>query len=102
LRRRRLARVTQTAELFDFQVDRRSPETHLAGAEEVAILHECLAEMTPKCRQAVLMSRLEGRSSSEIAKELKVTTRMVRTYIAQALLLIRQRLDGAHGGSHEP
>lgn len=95
LRRRRLAR---SVDPFDFDVYRMSPEEHVSHAEEVTIVASCLSELMPRCRQAVLLSRMEGKSSSEIAAELGVTTRMVRKYIAEALLLIRDRLQTAQLG----
>lgn len=102
LRRRRLTRESQTWEVFDFQVDRRSPEVSVAGAEDVNIVAACLAELPARCRRAVMLSRVDGLSTSEIAGELGVSTRMVRMYIAEALVLIRQRLEHSHkDGSHD-
>lgn len=96
LRRRRLAHETRPWELFDLEVDRRSPEAHASGADDVRIVAACLQELEPNCRQAVLLSRVHGLSSSEIATELGVTTRMVRMYVASALVRIHQALGAAH------
>jgi len=96
LRRRRLARNVSATDPFDFAVDRRSPEEYVSGAEEVRIVSACLAELAPRCRQAVLLSRLHGMSTSEVAAELGVSTRMVRMYVAEALVLIRERLEAGH------
>jgi RNA polymerase sigma factor (sigma-70 family) len=96
LRRRRLTRAAQAAEAFGFDVDHRGPDDYASGDEEVRIVAACLDELTPRCRQAVLLSRVNGMTSSEIAAQLGVTTRMVRMYIAEALVLIRARLEQAH------
>jgi len=100
LRRRRLTRAAQAADAFGFGVDHRGPDDYASGDEEVRIVSACLDELAPRCRQAVLLSRLNGMTSSEIAAQLGVTTRMVRMYIAEALLLIRRRLDEAHAYGH--
>lgn len=92
IRRRRLDRESRSALPFDFEIDRRSPEEQLSGEEQVSIVAGCLRELSPRCRQAILLSRLHGMSSSEIAATLGVSTRMVRMYIGEALLLIRARL----------
>lgn len=95
LRRRRLARTVQSADPFSFDVDRLTPEDYVASKEEVGIVSRCLKELAPRCRQVVLLSRIEGKSSSEIAAELGMSTRMVRKYVAQALTLIHERLQSS-------
>ena len=64
LRRRRLARAARTADPFDFEVDQRSPHEYAASTEEIEIVELCL-RLTPRCRQVVLLSRVEGKSSRE-------------------------------------
>jgi RNA polymerase sigma-70 factor (ECF subfamily) len=71
------------------------PERQLLVNEELLLLSRCLQELPDKVRTAFLMYRLEGLSQNEIAARLKVTDRMVRKYITQALLHCRLRLDGA-------
>jgi RNA polymerase sigma factor (sigma-70 family) len=93
LRRRRLERQVRSDLPFDFDIDRCSPEAHVSSAQQVAIVARCLRELGPRTRQAILLSRLHGMSSSEIATTLGVSTRMVRMYVAEALMLIGDRLD---------
>jgi RNA polymerase sigma factor (sigma-70 family) len=100
IRRRRLAREARNVDPFDFGVDRRSPEEYASGAEEMVIVSKCLDELTPRCREAVLLTRLSGLSPEDAAERLGVTTRMIRMYIAEALTLIRARLDAAHARRH--
>ncbi len=96
LRRRRLAKAAYTADPLTFDADQLSPEAHVADAEEIEIVAACLQELAPRCRQAVLLSRIEGKTSSEVAAELGISARMVRKYVAQAVLLIRDRLETLH------
>lgn len=98
IRKRRLEREFRDNLPFDFELDRRSPETQAASVEDIGIVAGCLDELSPRCRQAVLLSRVQGSSSAEIAAVLGVTPRMVRMYLTEALLLIRDRLAKAHGG----
>lgn len=99
LRRRRLTRTLGTNDLFDLGIDDIQPEDHVSSAEDIAIVAASLKELDPRCRRAVLLSRVEGRSTAEIAGIVGVSDRMVRKYIVQALLLIRERLDAAHRSS---
>jgi RNA polymerase sigma factor (sigma-70 family) len=71
------------------------PERQLLADEELLLLSRCLEELPEKVRSAFLMCRLEGLTQNEIADRLRVTDRMVRKYITQALLHCRLRLDGA-------
>lgn len=98
IRRRRFDRESMSQDPLGFGlgIEERSPESRAASAEEIEIVSRCLAELSPRCRQAVFMSRLQGKSSAEIASVLKVSTRMVRMYITEASLLIRDRLRSAH------
>ena len=96
IRRRRLEEQSRRDEPPSLDVDPHSPETLLANSEEMRIVAECLNELSPRCRQAILLSRFQGLSSTEIAASLGVSTRMIRTYITEATLLIRDRLAKAH------
>lgn len=93
IRRRRLDRRVRDDLPFDFDIDRCSPEVQVSDAQQVAIVARCLHGLRPRCRQAILLSRLQGMSSSEIAATLGVSTRMVRAYISEALMLIGDSLD---------
>lgn len=96
MRRRKLDRESRSSDPLDFGIDRRSPEHQASGEEEVAIVARCLQELSPRCRQAILLKRLQDLSTAQIAATLNVSTRMIRLYITEASLLIRDRLDSAH------
>ena len=76
------------------------PERVAAGRQEVVLLQAALAEVAPKPRTALLLSRVEGWSHARIAGHLQVSERMVAKYIASGLQQLRQRLreDGPDGG----
>jgi RNA polymerase sigma factor (sigma-70 family) len=58
----------------------------------VTRLREVLAELSPKCRAAVLMKYQHGLSYEEIAHQLKISTRMVQKYLGLALAHCRRRM----------
>ncbi len=69
------------------------PEAVVASAEEQALLMEALCEidrildtLNPKARSAFLLSQLDGLSYQHIAQRLAVSERMVKKYMAQAML----------------
>lgn len=69
------------------------PEGFAPSAERQAIVLEALQEiaellqgLSPKAAQAFLMSAVCGMTAAEVGNELGVSSRMVRNYVAQAML----------------
>jgi len=58
----------------------------------VSRLRIVLAELSPKCRAAVVMQYNHGLSYQEIAAHLGVSPHMVKKYLAQALVHCRRRM----------
>lgn len=63
-----------------------SPETRHAIIETLYRIDAMLQDLPAKVRQAFLLSRLEDVRYADIAKTLKVSERMVKKYMAQAML----------------
>ena len=49
-----------------------------------------IGQLSPKCRQIFLMSRIDGKKNHEIATELGLSVRTIETQISQALKSIRK------------
>ncbi|MEG1454701.1 MAG: sigma-70 family RNA polymerase sigma factor, partial [Comamonas sp.] len=64
-----------------------SPETQLQVIEALVHIDRLLAGLAPQTRQVFLLAQLDGCSQAEIAVELGVSDRMVRKYLAQAMLV---------------
>lgn len=62
-----------------------SPEMRLIVLETLVSLDDMLDGLPPKVRNAFLMLHLEGKSYTEIAEKLEVSTRTVGNYIAKAI-----------------
>jgi RNA polymerase sigma factor (sigma-70 family) len=75
----------QIAELpsFDGQID---------AAQRVVRLREVLRQLPPKCRAAVVLQYRHDLSYAEIAKQLGISTHMVKKYIGHALGHCRRRM----------
>lgn len=101
LRHRQIVTSTSRREWFDLAIN--APlDTQLAAQQEVAVIESALTELPPRCREAFLLSRLGGIGTREIARRMRVTERMVRLYLAKAILHCRERLDEAHSLRKEP
>lgn len=73
------------------------PEGFAPSAERQAIVLEALQEITellqglsPKAAQAFLMSTVCAMTAAEVGRELSVSSRMVRNYVAQGMLQCMQ------------
>jgi RNA polymerase sigma factor (sigma-70 family) len=95
LRARKRAPLPQTSSDEDLVAFELSPERQCAGQELVAILNAALAELPVKCREILILHRVEGLSRAEIAERMGLGERMVRLYMARALEHLHRRLDEA-------
>lgn len=67
-------------------------EKELDGMERTHRLHTVLAQLSPKCRAAVVLQYSQGLTYREIAVRLSVSPNMVKKYLAQALMHCRRRM----------
>jgi RNA polymerase sigma factor (sigma-70 family) len=81
-------------DLFEEGGDPDWVEKKVSAAEQAQLFWASLGELQPHYRQALVMSRLQDLSSKQIAQHLGKTERMIRRYIAYALIYCRQRIDG--------
>jgi RNA polymerase sigma factor (sigma-70 family) len=93
MRRDELQLRTSALPLFQELSDARTPERQVAGMQMMQRLERLIAAMPAKCRQAFMLRRFDGRDVGSIANELNLSKRMVREYVARALLQCRVSLD---------
>ena len=67
-------------------------DSDLDGMRRIARLRVVFAQLSPKCRAAVVLHYREGLSYQEIAERLEVSTHMVKKYLARALVHCRGRM----------
>lgn len=70
------------------------PERYAVAREELMLVARSLQELPEKCLKAFLMYRLEGDTQARIAERLGLTDRTVNSYVRQAMLYCRLRLEG--------
>ncbi len=93
-------RRTQTGERIHQSVSRAlseaafpAPEHEVASRQELELIARYLEELPPKCRQAFYLHRIHDMSLDDIARELRVSKRMVHHYLLRAIVHCRSRLD---------
>ena len=75
-------------------IDELSPDRRVLGTEEMEIFKRALLELSPKCRRAFLLCRIDGLSDVQVAAELGIKPRMVRHYLGQAGVYCQLRING--------
>ncbi|HVY06767.1 MAG TPA: sigma-70 family RNA polymerase sigma factor [Burkholderiales bacterium] len=63
-----------------------SPETRAETIETLVAVDAMLAILPEKVKRAFLLAQLDGKTYAEIATELRVSERMVKKYMANAML----------------
>lgn len=67
-------------------------DAQLDVTQRVARLRTVLAQLSPKCRAAVILQYRHGLSYQEIGERLNVSPHMVKKYLAQGLAHCRRRM----------
>ncbi len=93
LRARAVEHRVLELDFFEEQPREPDPGRGLAASEELQLIAKALQELPAKCRQAFLLRRIDGLSSSQISKVLDVPERTVRHYIVEAIVYCQSRLE---------
>ncbi|MEJ1962038.1 MAG: sigma-70 family RNA polymerase sigma factor [Gammaproteobacteria bacterium] len=70
----------------------------LKGEQELAIIRQAIAELSPTCRQVFVMHRFGSAKYSQIAERLGLSVSMIEKHVSQALAHLKTRLDEANSG----
>ena len=82
---------------FDWQNvsdDRPSSEAHVAARQELRLLQAALDELPARCRQVMVLRKIEGLSQREVAARMGVTMDTVENQVAKGMRLLAQALGG--------
>lgn len=88
-------RVVRESKFLDELSAQPTPEQFATDAQELKLVERLIAELPPKCRRAFLLHKFYGLDFTDIAKQMGLGERMVRTYVFRALLYCRAGLDAA-------
>jgi RNA polymerase sigma factor (sigma-70 family) len=77
--------------------DKPSSEAYVAARQELRLLQAALDKLPPRCRQIVLMRKLEGLSQKEVAKQMGITTETVENQVAKGMRLLALAMGSRRG-----
>lgn len=71
-----------------------SPEGRVSAEQELEVILAAVDELPPRCRYAFILHRFHDHTIAEVAAAMNTPVRTVQWYVAQALVLCRERLYG--------
>ena len=60
-------------------------------------MQAALDDLPPRCRQVVVLRKIDGLSQKEVARQMGVTTETVENQVAKGMRLLAQALGGRRG-----
>ena len=99
LRRQSVVSLESMAD-FDWQNvsdEKPSSEAYVAARQELRLLQAALDDLPPRCRQIVVMRKVEGLSQKEVAKRMGVAVDTVENQVAKGMRLLTQAMSGRRG-----
>jgi RNA polymerase sigma-70 factor (ECF subfamily) len=80
-----LNEYVEDIDLVDTTIDLDNLEHNALAQEKLGIMCEAIAGLPNKCRQAVVMRKVYGLSTKDIAKRMNITTTTVSNYITKGM-----------------
>jgi len=81
-------------EALEVAADAPLPDRALLARDELRHLQSALDRLTPRCRQAIILARIDGFSRSEIAARMGVSESVVSNYLSAGIRTLVELLYG--------
>lgn len=90
LRRENIVPIEIVAELdiVAIQTDDPGPERQTLARDTLRRLQHALNDLPPRCRQAVILQRIEGLSRREIAQRMGISEQAVANHVARGMFVL--------------
>jgi len=72
-----------------------SPQPAVPAKEDLSLLFQAISQLSPKCQQVFLLSRVRQMTYTEIAQHCGISVKMVEIYITQALTICLKKAGRA-------
>ncbi len=93
-RQRRTSRIMEPDPDFGLSVPDAAPQPDavLIASDQIAALHRALADLPPRTREVLLLSKFEGLTYVEVGERLGIAKNTVMAHLAKAITILRSRL----------
>ena len=79
--------------------DEPGPDRNLFARDLLRRLQLALDHLPPRCREAVVLKRIEGLSQREIAQRMGISEKVVGNYVAEGMCVLADMVYGEHTDS---
>jgi len=99
VRREQIVSIEAVADLAELEIaeERPGPERSTIARQEFRQLQAALEHLSPRCREAVVMKKIEGLTIREIAQRMGIGIDTVNEYLAIGMLGLANHLHGDAG-----
>jgi len=96
MRREQVVPIEAVADLeaLDIAIDAPSPDRTVIARDELRRLQTALDKLPPRCREAVVLGRIEGLTGREIATRMNVGTATISEHLENGMRLLADALYG--------
>ncbi|HEY5237786.1 MAG TPA: sigma-70 family RNA polymerase sigma factor [Rhizomicrobium sp.] len=103
IRRERVIPIDTALEIGELEIaiDSPSPDRIVGARDELRRLNSAVDRLPARCREAVVLARIEGLSGREIAARMNISESAVSHYVKNGLRMLADVLYGASSGLGE-
>jgi len=96
IRKKNVVSIERMADIewLNLTDDEVSPEQHTQARQELRRLQSALDMLPQRCRQVVMLRKVEGMSQREVAQHMNATEEAVEHLVAKGMRLLAQHLHG--------
>jgi RNA polymerase sigma factor (sigma-70 family) len=96
VRREQIVPIEAVADLdaLDVAMDEPSPDRQIIARDELKHLQAALDRLTPRCREAVVLGRIEGLSGVQIAERMGINQSTVSKHLTDGLAALTNMIHG--------
>lgn len=104
VRREQVVSIEAVADLAELEIaeDKPGPERSVMARQELRRLQMALDRLPPRCREAIMLRKVEGLTGREIAARMGITLDTVNEYLAIGMFSLANSLHGQPVGTGAP
>jgi RNA polymerase sigma factor (sigma-70 family) len=95
VRREHVVPIEAVADFEAVAIEAPSPDQSAIARDELRRLQAALDALPPRCREAVILGRIEGLTGREIARRMGIGTAAVSAHLAKGIYALAEILYGA-------
>jgi RNA polymerase sigma factor (sigma-70 family) len=91
--------IVSDLDVLGIAADEPGPDRNVFARDVLRRLQAALDHLPPRCREAIILKRVEGLSQREIAQRMGIGEQVVANYVTQGMCVLADMVYGEHAGS---